>query len=106
MPTNPQRPGETREMRLFGRVIEMSPDTVDTSLPEFIARRRTPGPYWRTWDELRYDLTEVAGEIVTDGTIRAWAKRYGIPEGTERDAPSAEVRAYGSALRRAGIVVS
>lgn len=87
MPTNRPRPNETREMRLFGRVIRGSRLAPDLSLPEFIARRRQPGSdEWRTWDELRYELTEISGEIVTDQTIRGWAKRYGIPEDTERHA--------------------
>lgn len=106
MPTNRPRPDETREMRLFGKVIELSESVVDTSLPEFIARRRQPGADWRTWDEVRYELTEVCGEIVTDQTIRGWAKRYGIPEDTERDGQSGTKPAeFSRALKRANIKV-
>lgn len=101
MPTNRKRPKETREMRLFGRLISLA-DGVDESLPEFIARRRTPGAGWRSWDELSFELAEVSGEIVTDGTLRQWAKRYGIPEDTERDVPSLT---FSRALRKADIVV-
>lgn len=80
MPT--KRPNETREMRLFGKVIQMSRAVLERDLPEFIANRRMPGPNWMTWDEIRYQLTNLSGEIVTDQTLRKWAERYGIPEDT------------------------
>lgn len=86
MPTTRPRPGETREMRLFSKVLELSSEAVEQTLAEFIARRRRPKQdTWRTWDELRFELTEVTGEIVTEQTMRGWAKRYGIPENTTRD---------------------
>jgi hypothetical protein len=104
------RPNETREMRLFSKVIEQN-DTIegatgDRSLPQFIARRRLPGDTWRTWDELRYELREVSGEIVTDGTVRRWARWYGIPETTQADgAGDTNAKQYAAALKRANIIL-
>jgi hypothetical protein len=105
MPLNRQWPDETREMRLVSKVIELHEDR-DASLPEFIARRRLPGTTWRTWDELSFELTEVIGEIVTDGTLRRWAKRYGIPESTTAEQDDGVAKAYTAVLRKAGIVLS
>jgi hypothetical protein len=114
---NLARPQETREMRLFSKVIELvmtagqhNVPVLDISLAEFIARRRQPGDTWRTWDELRYELRDVTGEVVSDGTIRRWARWYGIPEYTRADGKaegSAEVTAaaYAKAIRKAGIVL-
>jgi hypothetical protein len=111
--TNRPRPNETREMRLFSKVIELrgallnertGAEGLSTSLPQFIARRRTPGESWRSWDEIRYELTDLSGEIVSDGTIRKWAQRYGIPETTQADGKGeTTARAYAVALRKAGI---
>jgi hypothetical protein len=103
MPINRQWPGETREMRLVGKVIALTKGIGDKSLPEFIARRRSPGGGWRTWDELSYELTQIIGEIITDGTLRHWAKRYGIPEGTKADGDG---EAYVQALTEASISIS
>ena len=113
MPTTRPRPNETREMRLFSKVIDqhdtlhvISQDggTGATSLPQFIARRRTPGDGWRTWDEIRYELADISGEIVSDGTIRKWAQRYGIPETTQADGKGdTTAKAFATALRKADI---
>lgn len=105
MPMNRTRPNETREMRLISKVIELHGDR-DRSLPEFIGRRRQPGSAWRTWDELSFELTELIGEIVTDGTLRRWAKRYGIPESTTADQDDKVAKAYVAVLREVNIVLS
>lgn len=102
MPTNRPRPNETREMRVFGKVVELNAAVLDNGLPEFIARRRLPGADWRTWDEIVFELAEVTGEIVTNGTLRQWAKRYGIPEDTSRNAGTA---AFRQALKRQAITI-
>lgn len=99
-----KRPNETREMRLFGKVIQMSRAVLDRDLPQFIATRRMPGPNWMTWDEIRYQLTSLSGEIVTDQTLRKWAERYGIPEDTSPNGISGTPEdAYHAALERAEI---
>lgn len=82
-------PNETREMRLFSRLIAINDEVNDESLAQFIANRRIPlGTFWRTWEELVFDLASATGELVTDGSLRKWAKRYGIPEYTTADASS------------------
>lgn len=107
MPMDRNWPGETREMRLISKVIELTElGRDDQSLPQFIARRRLPGVSWRTWDELSFELAEVLGEIVTDGTLRRWAKRYGIPEDTAADADTEGVQRYRDALTEANIALS
>lgn len=113
MPTTRTRPNETREMRLFSKVIELDKEiahlnndasvSTDDSLPQFIARRRMPGDGWRTWDEIRYELRDVAGEIVSDGSMRTWARRYGVPENTKADGSDKAIQEYTDALREAGI---
>jgi hypothetical protein len=104
MPSNPAWPDETREMRLFSKVIAAYRPVVDKSLPEFIARRRAPGEGWMTWDEVRYELHKATGEFVTDGSIRRWAKRYGIPEDTSAE-PGGSA-GYTEALAESGITIS
>lgn len=117
MPTTRPRPDETREMRFVSKIIELdtaiAEETVsgpvrrETSLPEFMARRRRPGDDWRTWDELSFELAEITGEIVTDGTLRQWAVRYGIPEDTSKDGKSGLTLAeYQRAIKKARITIS
>lgn len=102
MPTTRPRPNETREMRLVGKVIELS-SLPEIDLPAFIAVRRLPGDSWRTWDEISFELAEVTGEIVTDMTLRHWAKRYDIPEDTKRDDTGATAkRGYVTAMSKLG----
>lgn len=105
------RPNETREMRLFSKVVEqhklwnsaVGDDSFrDLSLPQFIARRRAPGDDWKSWDEIRYELRTISGEIVTDGTLRKWAQRYGIPQLTQADGDADE---YGGKLQEVGIEI-
>lgn len=99
-----KRPNETREMRLFGKVIQMSRTVPERDLPQFIAARRAPGPNWMTWDEIRYQLTNLSGEIVTDQTLRKWAERYGIPEDTSPNGTNGTPEAdYRAALVKAEI---
>lgn len=106
MPTTRPRPNETREMRLVGRVINLSAGIEDTGLADFIARRRLPGATWRTWDEISFELAEVLGEIVTNGTLRHWAKRYGVPEDTKADdSGKTNTRQFRSALTKAHITI-
>lgn len=107
MPVERQWPGETREMRLLGKLIQMTKSVPDKSLPEFIARRRAPGKSWRTWAELSYEIATVSGEVIADQSLRQWAKRYGIPEDTkadERSGPSAGT--YAETIGRSGITIS
>jgi hypothetical protein len=108
MPISRSRSTVTREMRLFSKVIQASRKVPDESLPEFIARRRMPGDHWRTWDEIRFALREVTGEIVGDQTVRGWAKRYGIPEDTEPDGSGGgtNAKAYADILAERGITIS
>lgn len=102
MPTTRPRPNETREMRLVGKVIELS-ELPESDLPSFIAQRRLPGDSWRTWDEISFELAEVIGDIVTNGTLRHWAKRYTIPEDTRRDDTGATAkRAFVTAMSKLG----
>jgi hypothetical protein len=106
MPTAHTRPNETREMRLFSKIILLSRMKVAAeaqSLPQFLARRRMPGEGWRGWDEIRYELRDVSGEIVSDGSIRKWAERYGIPENTQADGTDEQIQEYVDTLREAGI---
>jgi hypothetical protein len=107
MPVSRTWPGETREMRLLSKLIKLSDAVPDESLPEFIARRRSPGTQWRKWPELGYEIADVSDEVIADQSLRQWAKRYGIPEDTTADArtgPSAKV--YAKAIERAGIIIS
>ena len=84
MAKSSNRLDETREMSLVTKVIELSPAASETSLPQFIAARRVPDdPRWRTWDQITIDLYYLIGQVVTDVTLRRWASRYGIPEGTQ-----------------------
>ncbi len=114
--TEPRRtPGETREMRLFSKVInqrnaldaaQSGLRSPDASLAEFIARRRQPGTGWHSWDELRYALRDATGEIASDATIRKWARVYGIPEHTQPDGEGrTSAKEYAAALKRAGILL-
>lgn len=73
------RPPETREMRLVSRILELKARKGnDTTLKQFLARRRHPDANL-SWDEVSFQLNDVIGEIVTDGTLRKWANIYGIP---------------------------
>lgn len=99
MPIIQPLPGETREMILFTAVLSKR---VRQTLPQFLASRRAPGDGWRPWEAIVYELTEATGVLVTDGTIRRWAKRYGIPEDTEQDGPA---EAFHAALDAAGIKI-
>jgi hypothetical protein len=107
MPIGHARLDETREMRLISQLLAMKKNVKDRSVPEFIARRRTPGDGWRTWDQISFELREVLGEIVTDGTLRKWAACYGIPERTRADG-TGEVTAdeFAKALAAADIEVA
>lgn len=99
-------PNETREMALFSMVVNLAEDE-DRSLAEFIARRRQPGEEWRTWDQIRYELAQVSGQIVSDGSIRKWAERYGIPQYTQADGQGdVNAKAYARALAKAGISIN
>lgn len=76
------RPPETREMRLVSRLIEEERHArmgSDATLAEFIARRRHPDAGPLSWDQISYQLADVIGEIVTDGTLRKWAAILGVP---------------------------
>jgi hypothetical protein len=96
------RPAETREMRLISRLIEMSSEVSDTSLAQFIARRRHPEAGPNSWNEISHALTPVIfGEFVTEGTIRKWAAAYGIPDRGPRI--KITTREYASGLKAAGI---
>lgn len=107
MPVDRQWPGETREMRLLGRVIQMTKSVPDKSLPEFIARRRAPGKAWRTWPEISYEIAQVSGEVIADQSLRQWAKRYRIPENTTADARSGpSVADYDELIEEAEITIS
>lgn len=99
-------PNETREMALFSKVVSLAEDA-DRSLAEFIARRRVPGVGWRSWDQIRYELAQVSGQIVSDGSIRKWAERYGIPQYTQADGQGdVNPKAYARALAKAGISIN
>lgn len=101
----PRYPRETREMSLFSRLVLVSKSTQDTSLPEFIARRRRPGVAWRTWDEVVHDLANVVGELVSNATLRKWAKRYNIPERTTPDGQGMDHDAFTAHVAEHGITL-
>jgi len=104
MPSTRQRPDETREMRLFSKLIAAKSEDVD--LPHFIAKRRAPGDGWRTWDEIVFELGNLTGELVTNVSMRKWASRYSIPENTDRDAKQGpNAGAYKRTLKTAGITI-
>lgn len=99
---------ETREMRLITRVIQLS-DVPETSLAEFIARRRAPGADWRSWEGVTVDLHEVIGEVVGIASLRGWAAVYRIPDATRlngKENVEAAAKGYASALKRAGITIT
>lgn len=62
----------TREMRLVSRIL-------DGRLADFLALRRTPGPTWKSWENIGYDLKELTGESFSREAIRRWAICLGIP---------------------------
>lgn len=99
--------GETREMRLFSKVIAGNEAYADESLAQFLALRRMPGsPNWMSWEEIVFDLGKATDELVTDGSLRRWALRYGIPEGTTRDGKEGPSAAqYAKAVIKAGITI-
>lgn len=68
---------ETREMRLVSKLLKAR--SVDHSLGHFLARRRTPGPDWKPWEEIGYDLREAIGESFTRESPRRWAIHLCIP---------------------------
>lgn len=74
--------GETREMRLFSKLLQYR---VGLNLAAFIAKSRLPGENYRTWEELVFDLGKVTGELVSNVSLRKWARRYGIPEDSRTD---------------------
>jgi hypothetical protein len=98
-----RRPNETREMRLISKVIELTPDVPETSLDQFIARRRQPGDQWASWDQVTIDLYRVIDQIVTDVTLRRWAEKYGIPEGTLPEGGPVTADEYAAAMQKARI---
>lgn len=97
---------ETENMAYITKIIQLS-DVPETSLAEFIARRRAPGPDWRSWEGVVIDLHEVTGRVVSIATIRSWAVYFGIPDATrlngEYGGTSAEQ--YANAISRAGITI-
>jgi hypothetical protein len=97
------RPAITREMRLVSRLIETSPEVSDTSLAQFIARRRNPDAGPHSWNEISHALTPVIDEIVTEGTLRKWAAAYGIPDRGPRI--KITPREFAAGLKAAGIAL-
>jgi hypothetical protein len=97
------RPAITREMRLVSRLIETSPEVSDTSLAQFIARRRNPDAGPHSWNEISHALTPVINEIVTEGTLRKWAAAYGIPDRGPRI--KLTPREFANGLKAAGITL-
>ena len=96
---------ETREMRLITKVIRASRGP-EKSLAEFIAKRRAPGPGWRSWEGVTVDLNEVIGEIVGIASLRTWGAAYGIPDGTRPDGTnSMTAEDYAEAIKEAGIEI-
>lgn len=97
----------TREMRLISHIIGLSDAISEQSLPEFIAVRRMPGERYSTWDEITIDLHKIlAGEVITDVTLKNFAGRYGIPQHTRKDGAGEVTTAeYVKALKRAGIKI-
>lgn len=94
----------TREMRLVEQLIAKSDKVPDTTLPEFIARRRQPNSdLWMTWDMMTIKLHEITGEVFTDVSLRRWAQRYGIPENTREFGGTHSQSEYAAALAEVGI---
>lgn len=92
--------GETREMRLFSKLLT---HRAGTDLACFIAAGRLPGERYRSWEELVFDLAQVTGELVSNVSLRKWARRYGIPEDSRADDNPAP---YLKKVRAAGIDLS
>lgn len=101
MPTATEQVRETREMRLISRVLE---GTGKGDLATFLASRRHPA-YWRSWEQIAFDLHGATGELITREGIRRWARKYGIPENTTRDDGPKLIGAYRAAVKRAGIEI-
>jgi hypothetical protein len=74
------RPAITREMRWASELIELKPEVPDTSLAQFIARRRNPETGQLSWNEISHALTPVLKAVIAEGTLRRWAAAYGIPD--------------------------
>lgn len=97
---------ETREMRLVGKLIGLDDSVPETSLPQFLASSREPeSDKWSTWDEITIALHKITGEVFTDVSLRRWAQRYGIPEGTQRQGGAVTKAEYARALKRNGITI-
>lgn len=90
-------------MRLVSRLIYLDEHNQDKSLMQFIARRRQPAQGPKSWDEISYDLRDVIGEIVTDGTLRKWAAIYGVPDGGR--GITLTQKEYTAGLKASGIVL-
>lgn len=104
MPTATEPVHETtREMRLFSALLIAKRKD---PLPVFLARRRRPGPTWRTWEQITIDMYAVTGETVTREGLRRWAIRYGIPDDSSRVATDDETNYYHDRLRKAGIALN
>lgn len=102
MPTATVPAEETREMRLFSALLIA---TDQDPLAVFLAKRRLPGPTWRTWEQITIDMHAATGETVTREGLRRWAIRYGIPDDSSRTPTPDELRYYKSRLRRAHISI-
>lgn len=101
-----KRPDDTREMRLVSQLIALSEDVADTSLAQFLARRRRPNDdLWSTWDQITIELHKLTGEVFTDVSLRRWASRYGIPQGTQEFGGTHSQSEYAEALEKVGISI-
>jgi hypothetical protein len=92
------RPGiETREMRLISRALgERGP------LSAYLAKRRTPGDGWLTWEQIVFELFGDTGETFTRAGLTNWAERYGIPVDSR---PTDNADAFRTQLASAGLKI-
>ena len=96
MPLKTSVAGETVGMRL----VDAKLDPRIGPLPRFIARRRTPGDGWKSFDAIATELAVMTGEPVTRQGVIKWAKAYGIPLHSKRNDPPEVHAAYLAAVRR------
>lgn len=97
MPLKTTAKGETVGMRLID--AKLAQRGLGT-LARFIAKRRTPGEDWTSYEEIAYELQALTGERVSRAGVEKWAvEKYGIPR-TRRSATAKDRAAYLAVVER------
>lgn len=96
MPLKTSVAGETVGMRL----VDAKLDSRIGPLPRFIARARTPGGKWKSFDSIARELAVLTGEPVTRQGVIKWARAYGIPIRSKRHDPPEVHAEYLAAVKR------